>query len=152
MEYKLVPKYWEEFNIGDKIITPGRTITEADVVHFAALSGDWNLIHTDQEYAKTTMFGKRIVYGLLTLSIATGLVFRLGLIDYNSLALLGLEPKWTLPVLIGDTIHCEAEIVHKRPTKKPDRGILTIKIIAYNQRNEVVMEAIQTFLYARKPQ
>ncbi|MBI2868561.1 MAG: MaoC family dehydratase N-terminal domain-containing protein [Chloroflexi bacterium] len=152
MEYRIAPKFLDDFNVGDKLITPARTITETDFVTFAGLTGDYNLVHTDEEYAKTTMFGTRICYGLLTISIAAGLVFRLGLLDYNSLALLGFEPKWMKPVVIGDTIHVVAEIADKRPTKNPERGILKIKHEIINQRNEVVAEAIQTFLYAARPQ
>ena len=152
MEYRLIPRYFEELDIGDRIITPSRTVTEADVVNYASLSGDWNLMHTDEEFARKTIFGKRINYGMLTMVIAAGLVFRLGIIDYNALALLGLDIKWTLPVFIGDTIHCTAEVTEKRPTRKPDRGILSLKILVFNQSQEQVAEAVQTFMYARKPQ
>lgn len=151
MEYRLTPKYLEELNIGDRIITPARTITEADVVNYASLSGDWNPMHTDEEFARKTIFGKRVNYGMLTMVIAAGLVFRLGILDYHALALLGLDIKWTLPVFIDDTIHCTAEIVENRPTRKPDRGILSLKITVFNQSQEPVAEAVQTFMYARKP-
>ena len=151
MEFRMTPKYFEDFNIGDKIITPGRTITEHDFVTFASLTGDWNLIHTDEEYAKSTFFGKRIAFGLLTASIAAGLVFRLGLLDYNSLALLGTELKWSKPVFIGDTIHCVAEIVDKRPTKKPERGIIFFQNLVFNQNEEQVAEVNQTFMFACRP-
>ncbi len=70
--------YFEEFTVGDSLITAGRTITEADIVKFAALSGDWTTIHTDAEYAKGMMFGERIAHGALVLSIAIGLAVRPG--------------------------------------------------------------------------
>ena len=151
MEYKLTPKYFEELNVGDKFITPSRTVTETDIVNFAGLSGDYNLIHTDEEYAKSMGFERRVAYGLLTIAIAHGLLFRLGLLDVNSLAFLGLETKFTHWVLPGDTISCLVEVINKRQTKKPDRGILTLKIQVFNQRQELVAEATQTSMYACIP-
>ncbi len=73
--------YFEDYTTGDSVTSQGRTVTEADIVSFAALSGDWNAIHVDAEYAKKGMFGERIAHGMLGLSIATGLAARLGFID-----------------------------------------------------------------------
>src|SRR5512139_2530917 len=97
--------YFEEFNVGDVANTQGRTITEADIVNFAMLSGDWNTIHTDVEYAKQTMFGERIAHGMLGLSIATGLAVQLGFINETVIAFRSIEWKFSAPMKIGDTIH-----------------------------------------------
>ena len=78
--------YFEEFEIGSEVFSPGRTISEADIVNFAGLSGDYNQLHTDAEFAKGTPFGKRIAHGLLVLSIASGLAARLGFIEGTALA------------------------------------------------------------------
>lgn len=151
MEYKHACKYFEEFSVGDKFVTPARTITEADIVSYSGLSGDYNLIHTDEEFAKTTIFGTRIAHGPLVIAIAAGLLFRLGLLDGTSMALLGLNIKFVKPVLPGDTIKCVVEVIGKRETKKADRGILTLKLQILNQRQETVIEAEHTTMQTRKP-
>ena len=73
--------FFEEFVSGDAITSVGRTVTETDIVNFAALSGDWNLIHTDAEYSRQSLFGERVAHGLLVLSIASGLAVRLGFME-----------------------------------------------------------------------
>ena len=151
MEYKHAGKYFEEFNIGDKFVTPSRTITEADIVTYAGLSGDYHIIHTDEEFAKGTIFGSRIAHGPLTTAVALGLLFRLGLLDGTSMALLGLNTKFVNAVLPGDTIKCVVEVIGKRETKKPDRGILTLKLQIMNQREEVVIEVEHITMQARLP-
>jgi len=78
--------YFEEFSVGMSIVSPGRTITESDIVAFAGLSGDFNQIHTDAEYSQTTPFGQRVAHGLLGLSIASGLAVRTGVIEGTVLA------------------------------------------------------------------
>ncbi len=97
--------YFEEFEVGRGIETPGRTVTEADIVAFAALSGDWTAIHVDREYAAGTPFGERIAHGLLVLSIASGLAVRQGFIEDTIMAFRSVEWKFSLPVKIGDTVH-----------------------------------------------
>ena len=151
MEYKHAGKYFEEFNIGDKFVTPSRTITEADIVTYAGLSGDYHIIHTDEEFAKGTIFGSRIAHGPLTTAIALGLLFRIGLLDGTSMALLGLNAKFVNAVLPGDTIKCVVEVIGKRETKKPDRGILALKLQVMNQREEVVIEVEHITMQARLP-
>ena len=96
--------YFEEFNVGDTVTSAGRTITEGDIVNFAALSGDWNAIHVDAEYAKNGMFGERIAHGLLGLSIASGLAVQLGFIENTVLAFRGVNWTFSGPIKIGDTI------------------------------------------------
>ncbi len=151
MDYQIAPRFFEDWNIGDRIITPTRTITETDVVTYAGLSGDYHLPHTDAEYAKKSVFGQRIVQGLLTIAIASGLIYRTGLIESNSIAILDYHPKWTTPVFIGDTVHCIAEIIDKKSTSKPDRGVLQIKNQVFNQHDLMVAENLVTYLYACRP-
>ncbi len=152
MEHRIIPRnYFEDFNMGDRFTTPSRTITETDVVNFAGLSGDYNLMHTDDEWAKSRGFEKRIVYGWLTLVIAHGLLFRLGL-PLNSITFLGIDnARFTHWVLPGDTIRCEAEVSNKRLTKKPDRGIVNFRVHIFNQRQESVAEMTLIFMYACAP-
>jgi acyl dehydratase len=142
--------FFEDFEIGDEFITPGRTVTEADVVLFAGLTGDYNRIHTDAEYMKTSMFGERIAHGLLGLSLVNGLKYRT---DYDSdgvLAFLGLTWKFSGPIKFGDTIHAIIRIASKRETSKPDRGIMIQSIQVINQRSEVVQEGEFTSMIKRR--
>jgi len=144
-------KYFEDYNVRDKGVTAGRTVTEADIVNFAALSGDWYPLHVNQEYAKNTIFKERIAHGLLGLTISSGLVvnsdFYKGI---AAMAFLGLNWKFKNPVKIGDTITVEMEISTKKESPKPDRGILTFDRKILNQRGEIIQEGQTQLLVARK--
>ncbi len=130
--------FYEEFNIGMKFESPTKTITETDIVMFAALSGDWNPIHIDAEYAKQTRFGQRIAHGLLTLSIASGLLTKLRLTEKTIVAFYGIDRlRFINPVFIGDTIKVVAEVTNKE--EKKDYGIVTFDVKVYNQKGEVVL-------------
>ncbi len=134
-------KYFEDLKIGERAVTAGRTITEADIVSFAGLSGDYNPIHVDESYSKTGPFGRRIAHGLLVLSIASGLFTQCEMniaIKNNLIALLEVKARFLKPVFIGDTIHVEAEVKEKRETSKPDRGIILLERAVLNQDGEVV--------------
>lgn len=144
--------YYEDFSIGDAFTSPGRTVTESDVTVFAGLSGDYNPLHTDEEFAKETIFGTRIAHGLLGLSMVSGLVMRLGVFDGTVIAFLGLEWTFTGPLFIGDTIHFEMKIIEKRETSKADRGIIVREVLLLNQKNEVVQKGTMTIMMKRKPE
>jgi len=133
--------YLEDFKVGEKAVSPGRTVTEADIVMFAGLSGDWNELHTNAEYMKNSIFGQRIAHGMLTLSIASGLGLRTrGRPPIEILAFLGMDKvRFTAPVFIGDTVRVEAEVIEARPSKsRPGVGILKFKNTVKNQRDEDV--------------
>jgi acyl dehydratase len=144
--------YYEDVEVGQVFESPGRTITEADVVAFAALSSDWNPIHTDAEFAKTTPFGRRIAHGNLGIAIATGLVVRLGLFTETTIAVPRLEWMFKAPLFIGDTVHVRMRIAGKRPTSKGDRGLVEREFQLVNQRGDVVQEGVVPLLIkARSP-
>lgn len=142
--------YFEDFEVGREWISQGRTITEADIVAFACLSGDFNPLHIDAEFAKTTQFGERIAHGLLGLSIATGLMSKMGIIDGTAFAFLGFEWKFTGAIRIGDTITLHTRVAGTRETSKPDRGIVGFEDRLVNQRGEVVQEGTQTMMMRRR--
>ena len=143
--------YWEEWDIGAEFTSPARTVTEADIVAFAGLSGDYNPLHVNEEYCKQTQFGGRIAHGPLVYSIAAGLLFQLHLYDDTLIAFLGFENlKFTNPVKPGDTIHAKVKVREKRETSRPDRGVMKRQLQVYNQRGEVVQEGVQAFLLKRK--
>jgi acyl dehydratase len=144
--------YWEEWEIGAEFESPARTVTEADIVMFAGLSGDYNPLHVNEEYCKTTIFGTRIAHGPLVYAITAGLLFQLHLYDDTLIAFLGFENlKFTGPVKAGDTIHAKIKVLEKRETSRPDRGVMKRELRVFNQRGEVVQEAIQNFLLKRRP-
>ena len=131
--------YFEEFEVGQSIISLGRTVTEADVVAFAALTGDWNTIHTDAEYAAQHPFGQRVAHGLLGLSIASGLAVRLGFLEETVLAFREMGSwKFSLPIYIGDTIHVRATVVATKPMRRLGGGLVTLKVEILNQDDKVV--------------
>ena len=120
-------RYLSEFTVGEKFTTLSRTVTETDVVLFAGITGDMNPIHTDRSYADNLPFHSRIAHGLLGAGIATGLWGRMG-----------LEWKFVGAIKLGDTIHCEIEVLEaKRSKSKPDRGILNIGYTILNQDGQV---------------
>ncbi|WP_038046424.1 MaoC family dehydratase [Thermus caliditerrae] len=147
-----MPMYFEDFQVGQRFTTPARTVTEADVVNFAGVSGDYNPIHTDAEFAKDTPFGQRIAHGLLVLAMLTGLRQRGGHFEGSILAWMEIRSyKFLKPVLIGDTIRGESEIVEKHETSKPDRGVVVQRVRVLNQRDEVVQEGEFVTLIRRRP-
>jgi acyl dehydratase len=142
--------YYEELNPGDSWTSPRRTITEADIVMFAAMTGDHNPIHTDEEYAKTTIFGSRILHGPAGFAIATGLESRLGIKEGTAIAFLGMTWDLKGPIKIGDTIRVEQKVTGKRETKKSTQGIVFFHVQLVNQRNEVVQEGEWKIMMMRK--
>lgn len=143
--------YFEEYTVGDYVTTPGRTITEADIVNFAALSGDWNSIHVDAEYAKQGMFGERIAHGLLGLSIASGLAVQMGFITGTVIAFMGLDWKFRAAIKIGDTIHVRAEIAEKKAVPRLGGGIVTFNVEVINQRGETTQKGTWSMLVKFQP-
>ena len=144
--------YFEDFNIGDSVTSAGRTVTEADVVGFAALSGDWNAIHVDAEYAKQGPFGQRVAHGLLGLSIASGLAVQLGFMRETVLAFREIgEWKFSLPIYLGDTIHMRATVVETKPMARLGGGMVTFKVELLNQEDNVVQRGTWTVLVKGRP-
>lgn len=144
--------WFEEFKVGQVIITPGRTITESDIVSFAGLSGDYNQIHTNAVFAEKTPFGQRVAHGLLGLSIASGLAMRTGVLEGTVIAFREINNwKFTNPVFIGDTIHAVLNIIETKSIPRLGGGSLIIEIVVKNQRDEVTMKGSWTAFVASQP-
>lgn len=144
-------RYFDDFEIGDTWESPARTITEADLVIFAGFSGDFNPVHTDEEWAKTTQFGGRIFHGPGVFAIATGLESRLGLKEGTAIAFLGMTWNLKDAVRIGDTIRVRETIAEKKPSSsKLDRGIVTFDVHVLNQRDEVCQEGQWVVMFRRQ--
>lgn len=134
------PLFLEDLAEGQVYESAGRTITEADVVAFAGVSGDWNQIHTNVEYARETPYGQRVVYGLLTLSVMTGLLDRTGLFSGTTIAMLGVDWRFAAPVFIGDTLSFRLTIKGVRRISRGDRGVVQRHFELRNQRGDTVGE------------
>lgn len=145
-------RFFEDFEVGEKYFTAARTVTEADIVNFAGISGDYNAVHTDEEYNRSLELGGRFAHGVLTLAILTGLNDRTGVFEGTILAFLGMNKlsfkKYVRP---GDTIHAEVEILSKRESKKPGRGIVTSRFTGVNQDGELVMDSEMVVMMRRRP-
>ena len=143
-------RFFDEIELGEQYESPGRTVTETDIVLFAGLSGDYNVLHTDAEFMKTSIFGERIAHGLLGLAIQGGLFTR-ATPAYATLAFAGLRWKFKGPIKIGDTVHVEARVTAKRDGEQPGWGVVTVARRVINQRGEVVQEGETDHLVGRRP-
>lgn len=146
--------YFEDYKVGEIFVSQGRTITETDIVLFAAFTGDWHPMHTDIEFAAKTPFKERIAHGMLGLTVGSALIFRLGhhvFLPRSFIAFYGMESvRFTAPIKIGDTIHCEVKV--KSLTEKDDmRGIIEYENVIKNQRGEDAIVFISKLLAGRKP-
>lgn len=144
--------YFEDLAPGMEAESPARTMTEADIVNFSGLSGDFNIIHTDAEFAKETPFGQRIAHGLLGLSMASGLVARSpGAERHRLVAFLGMTWDFKNPVLIGDTIRVKQCVAEMRPSKSnPLFGVVIYDASVVNQRGEVCQTGQWKVLYLKR--
>ncbi len=141
--------YFEDYEVGKEIQSSSRTMTEADIVNFAGITGDWNPIHTDEEFARKSVFGGRIAHGTLTFAIMTGLLARLGIIEKTIVAFYGVDRiRFVKPVFIGDTLTAIARVIEKED--RGDAGMIVMEANVVNQRGEVVLTSIVRFLVKKR--
>jgi 3-hydroxybutyryl-CoA dehydratase len=144
-------RYWDDFTVGEVLVTGRRTVEAGDVSRFAGLSGDFNPLHTDEVFARQTPFGGRVAHGILTLAVSNGQQNLSGWFEGTALALLGLDRvRFTAPVKFGDTIHTEMTVTQARPASKADRGVVTFDVMVKNQRNDVVCTYQTSVLMRRR--
>jgi acyl dehydratase len=144
--------YFEDFQLAQTIITVGRTVTEADVVNFAGLSGDFNQMHVDEAYSQKSYFGRRVVHGLLVISIASGLSVQTGVMEGTVIAFREInEWKFIKPVFFGDTVHAVLEVRKKKEVRRIGGGYVSIDVDVINQNDEVVMKGVWVVLIAARP-
>jgi acyl dehydratase len=130
--------YFDEVQVGASCISPSYEVSEARVMAYAELSGDFTPVHTDEAYAKTTPFGARVAHGLLGLSIADGLKTRSDLLFQPGMSL-GWEWSFVAPIFLGDVVRVRFYVASKRESKsRPGWGILVLPSELINQRDEVV--------------
>jgi acyl dehydratase len=144
--------YFEEFSAGQKINTVGRTVSEADIFSFAGLTGDYNQIHTNADFANKTQFGQRIAHGLLGLSLATGLIMRTGFLEGTVLAFREInEWKFVKPFFIGDTIYSELTITETKALPRIGGGAIIAVIVVKNQSDEICQRGTLNLLVLSRP-
>lgn len=144
-------KYFDDYKLGDTVTSRTRTITEADIVNFAGLSGDFHELHLSEEFARSGPFGRRIAHGALVFSISTGLTIQMGGHE-NIIAFYGVDKlRFTNPTFIGDTIHGAKRVIELTP-KDDARGVVAFETRVINQRNEPVVVYQDRVLLRRRPQ
>jgi 3-hydroxybutyryl-CoA dehydratase len=143
--------YFEDIEIDKTLVTRGRTITESDIVQFAALTGDYNPMHTNAEYMKTHPMGQRVAHGMLSLSYAVGQLYQLGFMERTVLAFRGLEMKFSLPVFIGDTLHVTLTVKEKKEMRRLGGGSISAEVKIINQDGKAVQSGTMELLLASKP-
>jgi acyl dehydratase len=143
--------WFEDYAVGNVAVSQSRTVTEADIVNFAGISGDYNEIHTSETYSNKDRFGKRIAHGMLGLSIATGLAAQMGFMRYTVDAFRGLEWEFTAPIYIGDTIHVELEVTELKAVPRLGTGRVVFKVAIKNQNDVVAQRGVWSLLVKLKP-
>src|SRR5439155_22311478 len=144
-------RYWEDFKVGEVLVTGRRTVDGGDVSRFAGLTGDFNPLHTDEEYAKTTPFGARVAHGILTLAVSNGAQNLAGWFEETTLALLGLDRvRFTAPVKFGDTVHTEMTVTACRETSRPDGGVGILTAVVKNERGATACAYEESVLMRRR--
>ncbi len=149
MEYEPAGLYYEDFVEGRSWRTPARTIGEADVSAFSALTGDYTYLHTDAVAAAEGPFGGRIAHGLLGLSYLSGLVTRLGILEGTVEAFMGVEMRFRRAILIGDTVRAEVEVKERRISSR-GKGLVTLGMTLLNQKGETAQEGEFVLMMALK--
>ncbi len=145
-------RYFEEFTVGEKILTTARTVTEADIVSFAGLSGDFNQIHIDADFAGKTPFGARVAHGLLGLSIASGLAVQTGFMEQTVMAFRTIDEwKFSAPIFIGDTIHVVLEVLELKALPRLGGGSVSLSLDVKNQKDDTVQRGRWTVLIQARP-
>ena len=145
-------QYFEEFQVGEKVTTQARKVTDADIMAFAALSGDDNRIHTDAEFSRTGPFGKRVAHGLLGLSIASGLLWQTGILDGTVIAFREVDEwKFVKPIFIDDVVHAELQALETKALPRIGGGSVVVGVELKNQDNDVCMRGKWTLLVMSRP-
>jgi acyl dehydratase len=143
-------RVFDELTVGQVFGSARRTLTEADIVLFAGLSGDYNPLHTDEEHARATPFRRRIAHGLLVQSIASGLAHQTRIFEGTIAALKEMVIRYQAPVFPGDTVRLELRVAAKEDDPPPRRGWVRFDAAVRNQRDEVVIDGHWLTLMVRR--
>ena len=152
MPYSYEPHYFKDYEPDQKFVSSGRTITETDLVSYAALGGDWTEVHTNREYAAEQTFGERVAHAPLTFTVSLGLIYRCGFLERTVDAFLGMEEmSFPNPVSVDDTVSMEITVVTTRKLdSRDDVGFVKMDTEMTNQRDETVFEGDMQFFIKRR--
>ena len=145
-------RFVEDFAVGEVTTSPGRTVTETDVVAFSWVSGDPNPMHTDAVHAAASPLGQRVAHGALGLAICTGLSARIGHMDGTAIAMLGVEDwRFHRPIFIGDTVTLRTTVLEARVSGRGGRGVVKRRMELLNQHGEVVQGGTTSVMVKARP-
>jgi acyl dehydratase len=150
MGYAMRGLHFDDFDEGRQFFSASRTVTEADVVNFAGLSGDFNPLHTDETFAQQTPVRTRIAHGMLSMAIATGLANQMGIFEGTTLALMQQTIHYKGMVRFGDTIRLVMTVSSRKESKNPKRGVVTFQVDVLNQKDETIIGSEWTLMMARR--
>lgn len=144
--------FFDDFEVGQTFDSPGRTVTETDMSLFCMMSGDWHPIHSDEEFARTTPFGRRIVGGVFGIAVVTGMMGRWGIFEESVVAMTSLDEwRFRRPIFVGDTLRVRMTIVAKQLSRGGSRGLVDRGFVLRNQTDEVLQEGRSAALVLRRP-
>ena len=148
MAYSYEPHYWEDFEVGQTFETVGRTVTESDFTLHSMFTGDWTELHSNRHYAEDGPFDGRVAHGPMTFTLATGFVYRSGIVERTVYAFLGMNyMDIPAPVYMDDTISMEMEVTEKKEISSvEDADMVTIDTVVTNQNDDPVFEGDMKFL------
>ncbi len=152
MAYSYEPQYFEDWEVGQTFESVGRTVTESDLVIHSMVAGDWTELHTNRHYAEEQVYDGRVAHGPFTFVLATGFMFRSGLLERTVLAFLGMNyMEISNPVYIGDTVSMEMEVTEVREVEsRDDAGLVTIDTLVTTQDDTEVFAGDMIFLIKRE--
>lgn len=142
--------YFSDFKVGEAFVSGGRTVTEADVVNFAGISGDYNPLHIDQSFAETTPFKQRIAHGMLSASISTGLAQTLGIFEGTTIGLMAQTFEYKAPVFFGDTIRIRLTVESVKASSKGGKGVVNFRSDILKQDDSLVVTGTWTVMFRDK--
>ncbi len=149
MNSRLRGKAWEEFEIGEEDATAGRTITETDTVMFGCITGDMNPLHTNEEFAKESPYGRRIAHGAFGQSLMVGMAAQLGIFEGTTIALRHMDTRFKQPIYFGDTVHVEMRVDDKKDLRGLDQGLVIFKAKLLKQDGKVAIDSTWTVLMTK---
>ncbi len=140
MAYEFQGMFFEDWEEGYELWTASRTITEADIMAFAGVSGDFNPLHTNEVFASTTPMRGRIAHGMLGVAIATGLANQTRTMEGTTMALMSQTLNYKAPIFPGDTVTLCLTVLKRKMSSKGGKGVVWLKMELFNQRDEVTTD------------
>lgn len=143
--------YFEDFEVGQVFESTARTVTETDLTMFSMLSGDWNPIHADAEFAAQSRYGQRVVHGTLGIAMATGMMHQLGIFERTVVAMMSLGNwRFVAPMLVGQTLHLRLGILEKEAGTSRRVGRINRSLQLLDQHGALVQDGVSDVLVLKR--